>query len=264
MSSSSSLLRPSLMICHPTLHNPTPDNAATFLRWTKLHNRDLLDLPATSHGDKITRALRFAKANATGASGEYFYTILSTRGAVWHSPQYRARSTRLDLENTRVLGEGEEGVGCALGDMVWDICEAKFCIYEEVRSGGVGGAGHGYADHPRGGGEKWVVGVSLDGDEGEVERVWKELVVYVQRGVGEEGKVYSSLYKHGGKEAQPDKHPEIAGDRIGGGKWLVLVLIVDEKGDKGEGDIEGLVEDWGKDQGEGVTAGVWKEELDMF
>jgi hypothetical protein len=68
---STSVLRPGLMICTPTLHDPTPANAQTFLRWTKLHDRELLDLPAMKNGGKITRALRFVKQNCTGTDGEY-------------------------------------------------------------------------------------------------------------------------------------------------------------------------------------------------
>lgn len=66
-----SSLRPGVMICTPSLHDTTPENAETFLRWTKLHNRELLDLPATDDGGNITRCLRFARPHSSGGVGEY-------------------------------------------------------------------------------------------------------------------------------------------------------------------------------------------------
>jgi hypothetical protein len=77
------------------------------------------------------------------------------------------------------------------------------------------------------------------------------------------GKVFSSVYKHGGKEAQPDKHPEIEARWIGGGEWLVVVLVVGEEGMMEKEGLEELVEEWKKEK-EGVNIGVWKGEVDML
>lgn len=55
--------RPGILIVHPRLHDPTPENAAQFLRWTKLHNRDLLDIPETQDYGKIVRTARFRAAD---------------------------------------------------------------------------------------------------------------------------------------------------------------------------------------------------------
>lgn len=274
------------MICTPTLHDPSPVNAETFLRWTKLHNRELLDLPAMQGGERITRALRFVRQNATGGQGEYvhsylldqrlfrtgrlelisvgldsyFYTILTNDMGFFHTEQYAARSLRLDLENTRSLDDGEQPVGCKEGQMVWDICDAKFTIYEQIPPDDHLGI-EACPSHPRSEGGKWLVGASLTGDANEVKRVQRELVEYV-RGRAGEGKVFSSVYKHGGEEAQPENHPEIAADKVGGGEWLVVVLVVDEEGKVGDGGVEGLVGEWGKGR-KGLKVGVWKGELDM-
>lgn len=291
----SSSLRPGVMICTPSLHDPTPANAEIFLRWTKLHNRELLGLPAAPNGGKITRALRFARPHALGGVGEYvlapspifkpllsilqreialgqtcryvlsrlinlsryFYTILANDIAFWHSDQYHEGSRRLDLENTRTLGEGEEPVGCEQGKMVWDVCDAKFSIYEEVQSSDDELEVKAYPSHPRSEGDKrkWLVGLNGEGDENDARKVQKELVGWLRGGLGVESVLYSSLYRHGGKEAQPDKHPAIEEGRVGSRKWLLIVLVVggDEDG------VEELVEEWG----EGVEVGVWRGEVDM-
>jgi hypothetical protein len=61
--------RPGILVVHPRLHDPTADNAATFLRWTKLHWRDLLNLPAAPDGGECTRALRFSAVEENGKYG---------------------------------------------------------------------------------------------------------------------------------------------------------------------------------------------------
>jgi hypothetical protein len=61
--------RPGLMICTPSLKHPGPEDYETFLRWTKLHFRDLIDIEPTPQG-KITRALQFITPGATGKVGE--------------------------------------------------------------------------------------------------------------------------------------------------------------------------------------------------
>ena len=77
-------------------------------------------------------------------------------------------------------------------------------------------------------------------------------------------KLYSSLYHHAGAEAQPGNHPVIGEDAIGGGEWLVLVLVVD-----GEGGIlqvehvRIMVGGFVKVQDMGVKWGVWKGEVFM-
>lgn len=57
------------MICTPSLKDPGPENYETFLRWTKLHFRDLVDIEPIP-GGKITRALQFITPGAVGRVGE--------------------------------------------------------------------------------------------------------------------------------------------------------------------------------------------------
>lgn len=138
--------------------------------------------------------------------------------------------------------------------MVWDICDAKFAIYEEVPvSDGL--SIEAYPEHSKSEDkEEWLVGVNVEGSEQEVKRVQKELSECMRKSVN----IYSSVYKHGGKKAQPDKHPEIEEERVGSGEWLVVVLFIGGEA----GDIEGLVGEWAKDK-ERVDVGVWKGEVDM-
>lgn len=57
------------MICTPSLKDPGPENYETFLWWTKLHFRDLVDIEPIP-GGKITRALQFITPGAVGRVGE--------------------------------------------------------------------------------------------------------------------------------------------------------------------------------------------------
>jgi hypothetical protein len=59
---SASPRKPGLLLVHPRLHTPNAENAATFLRWTKLHFRDMLNLPDTGLGS-VTRDLRFVASD---------------------------------------------------------------------------------------------------------------------------------------------------------------------------------------------------------
>lgn len=67
------MARPGIMIVNPRLHDPTPENAAMFMRWTKLHNRDLLTYLDVSHEDgceRIERAMRFSAAGDVDGYGD--------------------------------------------------------------------------------------------------------------------------------------------------------------------------------------------------
>lgn len=61
---STSTRRPGVLVVNPTLHDPTPENAAIFLRWTKLHFRDLLNHLQTDEDGSVTRTLRFTAADS--------------------------------------------------------------------------------------------------------------------------------------------------------------------------------------------------------
>jgi hypothetical protein len=134
---------PGILVVHPRLHDPSPSNAATFLRWTKLHYRDLLSLPAAAEdGGHVLRAMRFTSldgndkyGHAAPTESKYFYLVLATSISAFLTPEYYAMSRRLDLENTRKLADGEEPVGCKEG-MVFDICNAKFSVYQDLDQSG--------------------------------------------------------------------------------------------------------------------------------
>ncbi|KAH7408349.1 hypothetical protein DE146DRAFT_371593 [Phaeosphaeria sp. MPI-PUGE-AT-0046c] len=159
---SSPTSRPGLMICTPSLLQPGPRDYDTFLRWTRLHFRDLVDVPAIP-GGKITRALQFVTPGATGKEGEYFNVIHASHLPIWLSEGYKSNSKRLDIENTRKLSPGEEPVGCEPGKLVFDICTAVFSIYELVD----GDTASGYQVHPRAkdGERKCLLAVNVNGDE---------------------------------------------------------------------------------------------------
>jgi hypothetical protein len=156
MASPSPTPKPGLLLVHPRLHDPTPTNATTFLRWTRLHFRDLLDMPDTGSGH-VTRDLRFVapdsddaythKKEEDGAGEEvmrpkYMYTCLVDNLAVLKGEAYNGVSRRLNLEKTRGLKNGEVGVEAQEEEgeekMVFDIVDAKFAVYEEVESGSLG------------------------------------------------------------------------------------------------------------------------------
>jgi hypothetical protein len=165
-------------------------------------------------------------------------------------------SRRLDLENTRKLEDGEEPVGCEEGSMVWDLVNARFAIFEEVPTPESGVEP--YQTHSAGAGKAWIVGVSTSGAETDAKKVQASLLERVKMNVKAE-KMYSSLYRHAGKEGQPHMHPEIENDVVGGGEWLVFVLIVGD-GLK-EGDVQSVVSEWAKVVE--VKYGVWEETMDM-
>jgi hypothetical protein len=62
------------MLVTPRLHDPTPDNAALFLRWTKLHDQDLLGIPSDEGCGKVECTLRF---NGDGEGSEVPYVSKS-------------------------------------------------------------------------------------------------------------------------------------------------------------------------------------------
>ncbi|KAH7076429.1 hypothetical protein BKA63DRAFT_510097 [Paraphoma chrysanthemicola] len=285
--------RAGIMVVNPRLHEPiTKENAEIFSRWTKLHFRDLLSIPSESGtvGGKaggVTRTLRFVNGLEGSGSGKYghemgkestlFYTIFAPAISIFRSPQYYAVSRRLDLENTRSLLDGEEKVGCEEGLMVWDVVGAYFTIYEEeLNSSGYAA----YADVPsRDEGVVLVgLGVSGSGDAekgdvgvGKVSELQKGLVEYLKTTVlkeEEKERVYTTVYRNAGTDAQPDMHPHIGADVVGGGDWLVLLALAGGEASTKE-DLESAVAKWievvhsKNTSGVEVRFGVWKKELDL-
>ncbi|KAH6879018.1 hypothetical protein BKA58DRAFT_453237 [Alternaria rosae] len=290
--------KPGLLLVHPRLHDPTPSNATTFLRWTKLHFRDLLDMPDTGSGH-VTQDLRFVAPEGDEAythnkeeEGEgkemlpkYLYTCLVNDIACLKGEAYAAVSRQLNLEKTRALGEGEVGVGFqeeqGKEKMVFDIVDAKFAVYEEVGGGGGGGGEMSFQRLPphltsRMGAAPKSVLIAVYGDvslEVGVDRdtvpqiLHDSLLARFKAVVPPTLTPYSSLYKWAGVEAQPDNHPLIGKD--GRGEWMVLLLLVDETGETlVRGHAVMLVEGWveeerGKMGVGGIEFGVWEGEVFM-
>jgi hypothetical protein len=172
-------------------------------------------------------------------------------------------SRRLDLENTRELGEGEEEVGSEEGSMVSDVCEARFSVYEEVESEFEGVGRYGDACGGRG---SVVVGIRCreKASAPEVRSIQKDVMDVLREGrvVGDGTKMYSSVYRHAEDEAHPDGHPDIGRDEVGGGEWLVLVLVAGVGEDRAEvRKLEEVVGEWA--MGKEVKGGVWVGEVDM-
>ncbi|KAI4921273.1 hypothetical protein J4E85_008618 [Alternaria conjuncta] len=140
--------KPGLLLVHPRLHDPTPANATTFLRWTKLHFRDMLNIPDTGSG-RVTQDLRFVAPedddgythdkkeegeDGKSAMPKYLYTCLMDDIAFLKTEAYMGVSRRLNLEKSRTLEEGEVGVGFleekeeGEEKMVFDIVDAQFAV----------------------------------------------------------------------------------------------------------------------------------------
>jgi hypothetical protein len=157
--------------------------------------------------------------------------------------------------------------------MVGDVCHARFGIYYELPTVIEGARGYQtFAGSMRG--KKWIIGIGLDDSvyEGDVKDVQRELVDMVKRRVHGGGvELYSGLYKYAGDDAQPDGRPRIEESGIGGGEWVMLVIVVDGhdggKGDLGMGELERMVGQWAGDiemtGGKGLKVGVWEGEVDL-
>jgi hypothetical protein len=197
----------------------------------------------------------------------YFYTILSTHIPVFQIPAYYAVSRRLDLENTRDLENGEEKVGCNDGMMVWDVCDAKFTVYEEVETSEEEGVAA-YGGHDGTQGKGWLVGVATSAsDVSTVKEMRTGLVDYLTTHASVSPKLFSTIYRNAGADAQPNMHPTISKELVGGGEWLILLLVVDVKEDvlRGAG-VESIVDRWADDvkvKGLELKYGVWRNEIDL-
>jgi hypothetical protein len=165
---------------------------------------------------------------------------------------------RLDVENTRELGEGEEPVGCEKGGMVWDVVSARFSVYAEIDGGGE----HGLAMYQdaTGNARNCLVAISTP-DRGKAEEVCAEVLTLFGKQAPRDLKVFASVYQDAGKDAQPHEHPKIERDAVGGGEWLVLMLVVGERLDVEH--VEGMMEGWVQGGMEEVKLGIWGGELDM-
>jgi len=283
-------LTPGIMICRPSLHDVTPDNRATFKRWSVMHFRDLLNLPAPPPAFQgITRALRY-----TDSAGELFYTFHADDVKIWASDAYNNRSARLDLEHTREVEQGEEAVlqgGKTFEGkeepMVWDICNAEFAILAASPSSLDEKDAKSYHNIPLAllspSGTKprappcllvTLTYTSVEAHDKESKQLTTmrvAIVGYINAAVLKDqanGKVYESMYRHLPDE-QPDMHPTIGEGKHGNGSWVVCVIVQMEINDEVQeglqSKIEQVVESTKREvDGEwDAKVGVWTGEIFM-
>jgi hypothetical protein len=277
--------KPGLLLVHPRLHDPTPDNAAVFLRWTKLHFRDMLNLPDEGFG-RVMRDMRFvAPEKAKGYTHneeeglpKYLYTCLVDDIAFLKSRAYDDVSRRLNLERTRALGEEEEAVnGDGEEKMVFDIVDAKFAVFEQTSTGI-----NTFQNLPvhltsskgtRPSAPKSclvVLNISSPSSSSEIPETLQANLLKLFERAPPSLKSYSAVYRWSGKQAQPENHQFI--DVEESGEWMVLFLVVDEVGDVLQSEhlvqmVGGWVEQENskRDEREGVEIayGVWDGEVFM-
>ncbi|KAF3046593.1 hypothetical protein E8E12_011117 [Didymella heteroderae] len=280
-------LTPGLMICRPFLQSDTPDNRDVFKRWSIMHFRDLLDLPAPSPASQgITRAFRY-----TNSAGGLFYTFHTDDVKIWASDAYKNRSPRHDLEHTRALAQGEEAV--LKGErafegkeepMVWDICNAEFAILSAFPSSLDERYAKSYHDiplallSPKGTRPTAppcsLVTLTYTSAE-QREKPSKQLTTMTVAVIGyissvfrdyANAKVYATVYRHLADQ-QPDMHPAISEGKHGDGSWVVCVFMHAEVSDEVQGSlqarVEQVVESTKRDGDWGVQVGVWRGEVFM-
>jgi hypothetical protein len=149
--------KPGIMIVHPRLLDPSDVTSDHFLKWTKLHFRDLLNtnyFPSTdpsSAAPRVTNQCRFAvphvSPDLTPLSGyshtdqslksPYFYTTIMDDISITQTDPYLGISRALDLEKTRPLLDGEVPVASGRDEtaMVWNVVNAEFSVLKLVPSG---------------------------------------------------------------------------------------------------------------------------------
>lgn len=252
-------------------------------------------MPDTGSGH-VTQDLRFVAPEGDEAythnkeeEGEgkemlpkYLYTCLVNDIACLKGEAYAAVSRQLNLEKTRALGEGEVEVGFQEEEegeekMVFDIVDAKFAVYEEVGGGGEMSFQRlpPHLTSRMGAAPKSVL-VAVYGDVSPGAGVDRNTVLQILHDsllarfkavVPPTLTPYSSLYKWAGVEAQPDSHPLIGKD--GRGEWMVLLSLVDEKGETLVREhavmlVKGWVEEERGRVGVGrIDFGLWEGEVFM-
>jgi hypothetical protein len=180
-------------------------------------------------------------------------------------------SRRLDLENTRKLVDGEEPVlskeGNGIGEMVFDMCDAKFSVYQELdESHETETSGLAKYQGKTAKVKTCIIALSTPSPPHELQSsflgLWKARAP-------KELRIFSTVYRNAGANAQPNEHPKIESELVGGGKWLVLILIVDHEGAMLKVEhVEMMVEEWlggKKEQGlnDEVRFGVWEGEVEV-
>ncbi|CAO2656913.1 Nn.00g057160.m01.CDS01 [Neocucurbitaria sp. VM-36] len=281
MANSTTNRKPGFMLVDPRLRDPTPKNAATFLRWTKLHFRDMLSMPSDPQLGDMTKTLRFAALDDTS---KYLYTCVVDDIGILKSQPYYDVDRRLNLERTRELGAEEEAVGYEKDDaMIFDIVDAKFAIFEEVDSDKlqgtkpIGSYQHFPLSYTSTPGSKPLAPPSIlvslnirssspNHSANTPQLLQKLLVERLATATPAGLELFTSIYRWAGTEAQPENHPMIECEESG--VWLVTLLIIaDERASlKGE-HVSEVVGKWVDEVNEKkelkVEFGVWGGELFM-
>ncbi|KAF2260191.1 hypothetical protein CC78DRAFT_37399 [Lojkania enalia] len=131
---------PGLFLIHCRLLPPYSETASQFLKWFKLHYRDIASLPADPIKGLITHGVPYLAPDTDPKYGHddskmppYYFTCMLTDCAYLGTGPYVQMSRRLDLENTREMVDGEVAVGKE--GMVFDVVDARFAVYELVDTG---------------------------------------------------------------------------------------------------------------------------------
>ncbi|KAF2118176.1 hypothetical protein BDV96DRAFT_597049 [Lophiotrema nucula] len=273
---------PGVFLVHCRLYEPSQENVDYFKKWTKLHYRDLTVVPTDPVYGGMTHCLRNIApeidskyshdATKPGTVPPYFYFCVLDDIKWLETQAYFDASRKLDIENTRSLVEGEEPVG--KGGMVFDICDARFAVYEEVETGSKVPAyqtlpfkyttpsSTSWTQPP----ESHIIGIHIKTPTGTPSDTFISLQSAVTDAYPASSayKTYTSLYKFN-KKAQPAHHPEIITDD--NENWLLVVLLVkDGEGDLParkdiEGKVDGLVKTWKEGKDLEPYFGVWDGEV---
>ncbi|KAF2622690.1 hypothetical protein BU25DRAFT_204281 [Macroventuria anomochaeta] len=281
--------RPGIAIVRPKLHEDTQANRDLFKRWTKLHMRDTLSLPKDKDLGGASRVSRYTRVSADGGE-DYFYTIVLDDVRLPRTKTFQEIPQRLDLENTRVLGEGEEAV-LLPGDprigtepMVFSIVAPVVGIFEAVVDTDTIQAVHkSHQDLPAEVASETnapnytLVTLTISHTTPyptpfqHVQRLRSSLANLL--GIVTNQLVYATVYRHAA-DAEPEVFSKIAQGQDGNGDWVVCVLVGGDADrqlvDAGYEGVEGQIEEWrkrleieGSLQNLDIKIGVWKGDVLM-
>jgi hypothetical protein len=101
-----------------------------------------------------------------------------------------------------------------------------------------------------------------------IQKIQAGLLEYLTTHASASLQLLSSVYRNAGAGAQPNLHPLIEKEAVGGGEWLVLVLAAGKDAETAQmEDVEKVVAGWAHDlqgkNGAEVKFGVWGREVDI-
>ncbi|KAF3046588.1 hypothetical protein E8E12_011094 [Didymella heteroderae] len=251
--------RPGIALVRPRLHNNTQENRDLFKRWARLHMRDTLSIPKDGVLGGASRVLRYTRLTEDGEE-EYLFTIVLDDVQLPGTNRFQNVPQRLDLENTRVLDEGEEPV-LQEGDlragtkpMVFSVVSPSVGIFEAVADVSI-------IKHPHKSYQHEITKLVTEADPSTYmlitvtmaitkdiptpdlpyERL-RDSLVHTLTGATQQ-LVHATLYYHA-SDAQTSMLPKISKGEDGRGEWLICALV---GGDRDSG-VKDLAEEFMEDQ----------------